>query len=225
VSLSQVLEDVDSDAVRWLVVETEGDDQLLAVARMHAQDNGSVLIDLMAVVEELQHKGLGSWLLRRIESMAAEMGVANIIVEIAQCRDDLAAWLTRRQYERMGGYVSEELGSGIDDRPVTFLQFQVPCDRSVVIVVARSRIHVHPWLCVWHGQRQVRTGKAENEDESGEATRSTLAAISTAFAEILHNGVEELASEAYQPAVGEAAPTPLENDIADLFAALHRTYG
>lgn len=125
VSLSQVLQDVDSDAMRWLVAEAEGDERLLAVARMHTQDNGSVLIDLMAVAEELQRKRLGTWLLRRIESMAAEMGVERVVVEIAQCRDDIADWLTRRQYERMGGYVSEELISGIDDRPVTFLQFQV----------------------------------------------------------------------------------------------------
>src|SRR3546814_1309268 len=98
----------------------------LAVTRIQVQDSThAVLIDLMAVAEELQGKGVGSWVLRRVERMATELGMATVLIEIAQCRHDLASWLMKRGYRQIGGYLSEDLKDPNTSQPITILQFQV----------------------------------------------------------------------------------------------------
>lgn len=114
--------------MRWLVVEPSESSDVAPLAAVRFQVDDAtrvVLVDIMAVGEAFQGKGLGSWTLRRVERMAMEMSMVEVVIEIAKCRHDLISWLEKRCYQQIGGYLSEALRHPTDNGPVTILQFQV----------------------------------------------------------------------------------------------------
>ena len=121
-----MLEEIDGDAARWLVVESTDatDESLLATVRVTTDSSSkSAIVDIMAVEESMQRRGLGTWTLQHVEHMMAGNGMKELIVELAECRTDVIHWLEKRQYKRIGGYLCEGLTN--DNIPITMLQYQV----------------------------------------------------------------------------------------------------
>eukprot|EP00640_Fibrocapsa_japonica_P004677 CAMPEP_0113948938 /NCGR_PEP_ID=MMETSP1339-20121228/72936_1 /TAXON_ID=94617 /ORGANISM="Fibrocapsa japonica" /LENGTH=129 /DNA_ID=CAMNT_0000956177 /DNA_START=75 /DNA_END=460 /DNA_ORIENTATION=- /assembly_acc=CAM_ASM_000762 len=83
-------------------------------------------VHYLAVHPELQRKGLGSYLLRKVERILANYGVSSIVLQFSHHREDVSAWLTRLGYKEKGGGMWPDNLQHELTRPSRYLVFKRP---------------------------------------------------------------------------------------------------